>query len=659
MATLQHIQKKIMNKSFTEASHDLQIHLQQTPDDPDAIYMMAVCHRYLRQFDDALNCLDQLQQITPENGRAFQEEGHVYRDNGQVDQALRAYSLASRFNPALLAAWREQVQLLAGSGRTNESNRIKSQLNRLSALPNILISTMDLIAQGKLLKAEEICRRFLQQVPDHVEAMRLLADIGMRLGVLDDAEFLLKSAIDFEPSNIQARIDYIQALRKRQKFTAALTAAESLLEIAPDNPQFQSLYAIENMQTGDYDTAITLFESVLQKIPNEPVTLTSRGHALKTIGRYEEAVASYQAAIQSAPTHGEAFYSLANLKTYRFAHSEIEQMQASLGKRGLSHMDRVHLNFALGKAYEDSAYFELSFNHYNEGNRLKKAQSRYSAEQMADEFQSQQEICQPVLMDRRIDTGFAAPDPIFILGLPRAGSTLLEQILSSHSQVDGTLELPNILSLTHHLRRGERMSAQPGYPEVLSTLDSQTLRKFGEDYIRDTAIHRQGAPFFIDKMPNNFRHIGLIKLILPNAKIIDARRHPMACCFSGFRQLFAEGQEFSYSLKDIGRYYHDYIALMSHWNDVLPDEILTVHHENVVDNLEAEVSRMLEFCGLPFEKACVEYHKTQRSVRTPNSEQVRQPIFREGLDAWHHYDAWLTPLKDALGEDIRREYDIV
>ena len=648
-----------MNKAFVEASQDLQIHLQQTPEDSDALYMMAVCHRYLRQFDDALNCLDQLQQITPENGRAFQEEGHVYRDNGQMDQALRAYSLACRFNPALLVAWREQYQLLASSGRTNESNRIKSQLDRLSALPDILISTMDLIAQGKLLKAEEICRKFLQQMPDHVEAMRMLADIGMRLGVLDDAEFLLKSAIEFEPSNIQARIDYIQALRKRQKFAAALTAAKSLLEMAPENPQFQSLYAIENMQTGNYDTALSLFERVLQKIPDEPVTLTSRGHALKTIGQFEEAVASYQAAIQSAPTHGEAFYSLANLKTYRFSQGEIERMQASLGNRGLSHMDRVHLNFALGKAYEDSASFELSFHHYSEGNRLKKVQSRYSAEQMAAEFKSQRNICDQALLDRRFDTGFDTPDPIFILGLPRAGSTLLEQILSSHSQVDGTLELPNILSLTHHLRRGERMSAQPGYPAVLSTLDDHTLRKFGEDYISDTAIHRQGAPFFIDKMPNNFRHIGLIKLILPNAKIIDARRHPMACCFSGFRQLFAEGQEFSYSLDDIGRYYHDYIALMSHWNEVLPDEILTVHHENVVDNLEAEVSRILAFCGLPFEEACVEYHKTQRSVRTPSSEQVRQPIFREGLDAWHKYNTWLTPLKDALGEDIRREYDMV
>ena len=341
------------------------------------------------------------------------------------------------------------------------------------------------------------------------------------------------------------------------------------------------------------------------------------------------------------------------LKTCGRTDHEIARMHQQQHNTDLGHMERVYLNFALGKAYEDQGDYATAFGYYAEGNQLKRAQSRYDADRMAEECEAQKAICTRELFEQHAGSDNPAPDPIFIVGLPQAGSTLLEQILFSHSQVDGTQEVPNILSLSQQLRRRPPSgSAGEGYPAILAGVDSEELAAFGRRFIEDTRIHRQGAPIFIDKMPNNFRHIGLLHLILPNARIIDARRHPMACCFSGFKQLFAEGQEFSYSLTDIGRYCRDYVALMDHWDRVLPGRVLRVIHEDVVDDLEGQVRRILDFCGLPFETACLEFHKTERSIRTPSSEQVRQPIYRESVEQWRHFEPYLEPLKQALGQDL-------
>jgi tetratricopeptide (TPR) repeat protein len=646
---LKSIQNKIVARQFDDALSDLSELLAIDPENPEALYMSAVCHRYKAEFPRALERLTKLKELSPEHGRAHQEEGHTFRDMGQVDAALLAYSRACRFNPALQASWRGQHQILVSKGLDLQAAQAKFQLERLQKLPSALIGVTDLIAQGRLLKAEDFCRQFLQKVPHHVEGMRLLADIGMRLGVLDDAEFLLQSATRFEPDNVQVRIDYIKVLRKRQRFQQAREQASHLLSTAPQNPQFQSLFAVESMQTGDYETALKAFDEVLQTLPGDPITLTSKGHVYKTCGQYESAVSAYHAALASQPQYGEAYYSLANLKVYSFSDDEISNMHAQANNGNLSHIDRVYLNFALGKAYEDRADFDTSFRHYERGNKLKKSQGRYQAEQMAEDLKAQREVCSAELFARKSAAGHAAPDPIFILGLPRAGSTLLEQILSSHSQVDGTLELPNILSLSQRLRRRGRQSGNSTYPEILGELSDQDLEEFGKEYIDDTRFHRQGAAFFIDKMPNNFRHLGLINLILPNAKIIDARRHPMACCFSGYKQLFAEGQEFTYDLADLGQYYRDYVELMDHWNKVLPGKVLRVQYEDVVSDLHQQVDRILDFCGLPFEDACVNFYETKRSVRTPSSEQVRQPIYKSGLEQWRHFEPWLGSLTDALG----------
>ncbi len=658
MPDLKTIQGKIVAQRFDEALADLDRLPDKGAAEPEALYMRAVCHRCRREFDAALETLEALKRLEPEHGRAYQEEGHTWRDMGRDDEAGIAYARATRFNPALAASWKEQLRIAERTGNEAQAGIFRSQLDYLDNLPRPLAGVLDLIAQGKILKAEDLCRQFLRKVPHHVEAMRLLADIGVRFGVLEDAEFLLAAAHELDPGNVRVHMDYVQVLRKRQKFSAALDEARRLLDRSPENPQFQSLYAIECMQTGDYDTALEIFDEVLDRLPGDPGTLTSKGHAYKTSGRYDEAVESYRSAIDRHPRHGEAWYALSNLKVYAFSDDEMQRMLALERDEYLTYADRLHLGFALGKAFEDRNEFERSFHYYDQANRLKKAQSGYDPDRMTEDLAAQRRVCTAGLFERRSGCGHSAPDPIFIVGLPRAGSTLLEQILSSHSQVDGTLELPNILSLSQHLRRRSRDGKSPGYPEILAELPASELEEFGKRYIEDTRIHRQDAPFFIDKMPNNFRHIGLIRLILPNATIIDARRHPMACGFSGWKQLFAEGQEFTYDLEWVGRYYRDYVELMDHWDEALPGKVLRVHYEDVVEDLESEVRRILEHCGLDFEQACLDYHRTERSVRTPSSEQVRQPIFRAGLDYWRNYEEWLDPLKEALGSDVRTRYGI-
>lgn len=642
-------QARIYDGRFDAALEALRPVLEAQPDHTDALYMAAVCARYLNRPDEALARLERIKRTAPDFGRAHQEEGHLLRERGEAERALKAYRRACQFNPALVASWRAQAEILAAAGRQADAAQAAAQADRMSALPQELVAVTHLLYEGKLLKAEKLCRAFLQKTPHHIEAMRLLAEIGSRFGVLEDADFLLESAIEFDPGNTQLRLDHIQILRKRQKFEAALAQAKHLYDREPDNPLFQSHYAIECMQTGDYDTALALFDAVLDTLPEDPATLTSRGHALKTLGRQDEAIASYRKAFAVQPDHGDAYYALANLKTYRFTDAEISAMRRQEAGPDLSFQHRIHLCFALGKGFEDREEYDRSFEYYERGNELKRVQTRYTSEQMEEELEAQASVCTAELFEKQGDKGCPAPDPIFIVGLPRAGSTLLEQILASHSQVDGTLELPNILALSHRLRGRKRVSDKTRYPAILHDLAPQQLRELGEDYIENTRIHRRGAPFFTDKMPNNFRHIGLIKLILPNAKIIDARRAPMACCFSGFKQLFAEGQEFTYGLEEIGRYYRGYVELMAHWDRVLPGQILRVQYEDVVADLETQVRRLLDFCGLPFEQACLDFHTTERAVRTASSEQVRRPIYDSGVEQWRHFERHLDPLKAALG----------
>jgi tetratricopeptide (TPR) repeat protein len=430
----------------------------------------------------------------------------------------------------------------------------------------------------------------------------------------------------------------------------ALEELDKLLKIEPRNRTYRTARATAWVGLGDYERAIELYRELLIETPKATELHLSVAHALKTLGRREEAIESYRTAAAIRPSFGDAYWSLANLKTYRFTDDEITHMRAAEAAPDTQIDDRFHLCFALGKALEDSAQYAESFIYYERGNALKKAQSRYRSESTERNARLQASVCTAEFFSARRGVGCASAEPIFIVGLPRAGSTLLEQILASHSQVEGTTELPEIPRLAQELQGRESTDTSPRYPGVLGDLNAADFQRMGEKYLAETRVYRVGKPRFIDKMPNNFRHIGLIHLILPNAKIIDARREPLACCFSNFKQLFASGQEFTYSLEDIGRYYCSYVELMQLWDTVLPGKILRVQHEDVVADLEGNVRRILDFCALPFESACVEFYKTERSVRTASSEQVRQPIFKGSLEQWRCFEPWLGPLKDALGD---------
>ncbi len=648
---LKGVQAAMQKGDFDSALSMSEMVLSEVPGHQSALYCAAVCCRYKAQYDDARDYLETLKKLSPDHGRAYQEEGHLHRVTGQISDAALSYQRATQYNPALIASWNQLADMRRQLSQQNEAQQALLQAQRLQAMPKALLAVTNHIHEGRILVAEELARAFMQKNPSHVEGMRLLADIGTRLGVHDDADLLLEAASELEPDNLQIRIDRIQVLRKRQKFAAALEEAEALYAREPNSPVFRSLLSIEQLQAGDYESALDGFDIVLQQVPNDPATLTSRGHALKTFGRTDDAIASYRAATIADPAYGEAWYALANLKTFKFNSAEFAAMKKIAQSADLSHMARVNLHFALAKACEDAGEFEDAFHNYTQGNTLKSRQTRYTTEQMVEEFDAQKLHCTSSLFQSQALKGCDAPDPIFIVGLPRAGSTLIEQILASHSQVDGTLELPNVLSLAHKLRGRKQLTDRQRYPRILHDLSGEQLTELGQSYIDGTQIHRKGAAFFTDKMPNNFRHIGLIHLILPNAKIIDARRDPMDCCWSGFKQLFAEGQEFSYSLEDIGHYYSAYVDLMTHWDNVLPEgRVLKVQHENVLTNVEEQVRRILDYCDLPFEQACVDFHENKRAVRTASSEQVRQPINRDGVKQWLPYEAFLDPLKTALDE---------
>ncbi|MDO6577586.1 MULTISPECIES: tetratricopeptide repeat-containing sulfotransferase family protein [Alteromonas] len=642
----------LQKKQFSNALAITSNLLTRYPDNIEALYLTAVCQRYLQQPQQALATLNTLKSYHPNYARAYQEEGHNYRlSNSQA--AISAYEKAVQLNAALIASWKNLNELYRAEGQIWSADHAQNQVDYWSGMPQALVSVSSLINEDNVVKAEEICRFFLKTQPKHTEAMRLLAAIGVKHKVLDDAEFLLESCLHFDPEFHQARLDYVNVLHKRQRYEKALEQALLLRSKSPNDVRYQMAVANESQAVGEFNQAIHIYREILNQLPDNSGVLIMLGHAYKTVGETDNAVAAYQKAGACQENFGDAFWSLANLKTYSFSADEITTMQAREQASDTPFEDRFHLSFALGKAFEDAGDYSQAFSYYAKGNALKKQQLGYQAARVDAECKAQIEVCTPALFSQHappsntpnppsIQTSQATP--IFIVGLPRAGSTLLEQILSSHSMVDGTMELPNIMSLSHRLNGRGGIDKPKRYPQVLAELSAEQLGKFGEEFIRDTEVYRQGAPFFIDKMPNNFRHIGLIHLILPNAIIIDARRDPMSCGFSIFKQLFAEGQEFSYNLEDIGKYYNNYVELMAHWNTTLPGKILKMQYEDIVTDFEEQVRKLLDFCGLPFEESCLNFYKTKRSVRTASAEQVRQPIYQSGMQQWKHFESDLGPL---------------
>jgi tetratricopeptide (TPR) repeat protein len=621
----------------------------QVPENRDVLYMTAVSLRYLQRIPEALATLAELERTYPEYSRLFQERGHCHVAMRSPEPAIQAFLRAVNLNPSLPASWNALQVLFRMTGQRTDAEYAAAQAAKLATLPAELLTAFGMFADGEIQAAEHIVRQYLLIHGDHIEGMRLLAQIGMKLDVVEDAELLLENVLVLAPDYHAARYEYALALLKRHKHVRAREEMEILLKIDPDNRVYRTTHATVCTGFGDYSQALPLYREILAETPNEPELHLSLANALKTLGRTQEAIESYRAAAAVRPHYGEAYWSLANLKTYRFTDAEIADMRAAETSANIPRVDRYHLCFALGKALEDRGEYAESFAFYERGNALKKTECRYRPEPLERNARLQASVCTREFFAVRQGVGCRDRSPIFILGLPRSGSTLIEQILSSHSQVEGTMELAVIPRLAQDLQGNERTGSTPRYPGVLAELAAEEFARLGEKYLDDTKVYRTDKPFFIDKMPNNFRHLGLIHLMLPNAKIIDARRDPLACCFSNYKQLFASGQQFTYSIDDIARYYRMYAELMAHWDCALPGRILRIKHEDVVDDLDANVRRILEFCELEFEQGCIEFYKTERTVHSASSEQVRRPLYREGVDQWRHYEPWLGPLKQALG----------
>lgn len=622
---------------------------------PMALLLLGASHTARGNATQATEILAPLAQAQPQWAMAQYELGLALGRAGRGDEAVAALRRAVALKPDLPHAWLGLADHLRVIDDVAGADAAYAAHIKFSTRDPRLLAAATALYENRIPEAETLLRQHLKQMPTDVPAIRMLAEVAARLGRNEDAEHLLERCLELAPGFHAARQNYALVLHRSNKPAEALVQIEALLEREPANPSYRNLKAVVLCRTGDYAPAIELYADILAEYPQQPKIWLSYGHALKTAGFQDRAVDAYRKSIALDPRFGEAYWSLANLKTFRFSADEVQTMRRQLQRTDLDAEHRYHLEFALGKALEDNGDYAESFQHYLEGNALRLAQVPYKADDTSARVRRSKQVYTREFFDQRADFGSDAPDPIFIVGLPRAGSTLLEQILSSHSAVEGTMELPEIISTARMLRQQGNSDqatsdhATP-YHDVLATLDANAVRELGEHYIERTRIHRKtDAPFFIDKMPNNFAHIGLIHLALPKAKIIDARRHPLACCFSGFKQHFARGQNFSYSLDDLGRYYRDYVELMAHFDAVLPGRIHRVIYESMVEDTEAEVRRLLDYCGLPFEAQCLRFFENERPVRTASSEQVRKPIYREGIDHWRHFDAWLGPLKAALG----------
>ena len=625
--------------------------LKVMPGQPDAVRLLAAAQRQSGEILAAIELLTPLAAANPRSGAIQHELGVALSEAGASKDAIAALRRAVRAEPKHPHAWRTLGDTLTLLGDVAEADRAYARHIEASTRNPQLISAARALCDNKLAIAERLLRDFLKAHPTDVAAIRMLAEAGIRLGRLDDAEALLSRCVELAPGFIEARHNYAVVLHRQSKGAEALAELNRLLQQDPRNPGYRGLKAAVLGRVGEYKQAIEIYAKLLKEYPSQPKAWMSYGHALKTVGRTQDAIDAYRKSIALLPSLGEAYWSLANLKTFRFTPEEVAAMRAQLARSGLSEEDRVHLHFALGKALEDDAGYAESFAEYNRGNKLRHGALRYDPEEIHAIVQRSKALFTLEFFAGRSGYGAKSADPIFIVGLTRSGSTLLEQILASHSAIEGTMELPDLLSLARRFgRKSRKDDAEPAYPLGLQSLSQEESRALGEEYLARTRIQRKtDRPFFIDKMPNNWANIGFIQLILPNARIVDARRHPLACCFSNFKQLFARGQGYSYDLADCGRYYRDYVALMAHFDSVLPGRIHRVIHENLIEDPEGEVRRLLAYCGLEYEPQMLRFYENARAVRTASSEQVRRPISAEAVDHWKNFDSWLDPLKAALG----------
>ena len=624
--------------------------LKVVPEHPMALLLLAVARRACGDPAAALGVLRPLCDKQPRWAVAQYELGITLGTLGQGEAAIAALRRAVESSPEIPDAWRALADHLAAIGDADGADAAYARHIKAATKDPRLLAAAAALVENRVPHAEALLRKHLDGHPTDVAALRMLAEVAARLRRYADAERILERCLALAPSFDAARHNYATVLNRQGKVTAALPQVEQLLAKEPRNPGYRNLKAAVLANLGDYSGSASVYAEVLKEYPQQSKVWMSYGHSLKTSGQVSDAIAAYRRAITIEPHLGEAYWSLANLKTFRFNDPEVLAIRQALARGDLSAEDRLHCEFALGKALEDRASCEESFAHYAEGNAIRRRMMPYSADENSDYVRRSKLLFTCEFFAARAGGGAPAADPIFILGLPRSGSTLIEQILASHSLIEGTMELQNLPQLARELAGRKGPDEAEVFFQAVAALTAAERRELGERYLEQARVFRKtGAPYFIDKMPNNCLYVGLIHLILPNARIIDARRHPLGCGLSCFKQHFARGQSFTYALDDLGRYYREYVELMAHFDAVLPGRVHRVFYEAMVENTEPEVRQLLTHCGLPFEEACLRFYENARAVRTASSEQVRQPIFREGVDQWRHYERWLEPLKAALG----------
>jgi predicted Zn-dependent protease len=642
--------RRLLERDARLAGQQAREILKAVPGHPYALLILGAAHRITGQTQAALAVLEPLASQQPRAAPVHLELGAALGEAGRSADAIAALRRALVLKPDSPDGWRLLADQLDVQGDSTGADQARARFLQSANKDPHLMDAAALLVRGDLPRAEEQLRMHLRGHPTDVAALRMLAEAVARQYRYPDAQQLLERCLELAPSFDPARHNYALVLNRQSKAELALPEVERLLAKEPRNPGYRNLHAAVLANLGDYAGSIHVYEATLREFPNQPKVWMSYGHSLKTTGRSADSIAAYRRAIALEPNLGEAWWSLANLKTFRFSPADVSVLRAALAREDLADEDRLHFEFALAKALEDAASWEESFAHYVRGNALRRQSHPYSAEGNSRFVRRSQELFTAEFFAARAGAGVADTDPIFVLGLPRSGSTLLEQILASHSLVEGTMELPDIPMIARELAARDEFNAEGSFFQAIAALTPVELRELGERYLTRTRIlRRNSAPFFVDKMPNNCLYVGLIRLILPEARIIDARRHPVACCFSCFKQHFARGQSFTYDLEDLGRYYRDYVDLMAHFDAVLPGRIHRVFYESLIEETETQVRRLLEYCGLPFEEGCLRFYDNARAVRTASSEQVRQPIFRDGLEHWRHFEPYLRQLTVALG----------
>jgi tetratricopeptide (TPR) repeat protein len=629
--------------------------LEASPGQPEAKLLFAAACRKLGDPAAAAAALESLPNGERDTPLMQLELGRAYAASGRHSLALTAFRRAVALDEGLADGWRELAAMSFAAGETQAGDEAYACYGRLTKDPPELSDAIVALADGRLQAAEAILLRRLDQVPSDAAALRLLAEVATRREDYEEAERRLTQCLDLAPGYAAARFDLANLKFTQHRHSAVLPLVERLLAAEPCNVEYLSLKAQTLRLVGRIEEAIALMDAAVADHPDEDPAWLLYGHLLREVGQQSRAIDMYRRALAVRPESGRAYSSLANLKTFRFDGADLEAMQQRLAQGTLTSADRTHLEFALGKALEDKGDFEASFEHYARGNARHRATIDYDSNATTAITQRCMAVYSASFFADRSGWGSRRADPIFIVGLPRSGSTLLEQILASHSQVEGTRELPDVPSIARELTSRPNPAGRQGYPEPVAAMTRDEIEALAARYLSQTRVHRPlGKPCFVDKMLSNFVHVGLIELMFPEAAIIDIRRHPLGCGFSCYKQLFARGLSYAYNLSELGRYYRDYAELMAHYDAVLPGRVHRVYYEQLVADPEGEVRRLLDYCRLPFEPGCLRFYENPRVVQTISAEQVRRPIYSEGVDQWRHYEPWLGPLKEAVGDLAER-----